>query len=84
MEKTKKPDIKAITQQLIRSNVPKFSFVVSGGSRQVGRLRKIEHVYSKNEIKELVREHLIAEYQQERIIEAVTDYLYGIHVSVGH
>jgi hypothetical protein len=43
--------------------------------------RRIERIYSKQEIKNIVIENLILEYQHEYIIEAVTEYLYSLHVS---
>jgi hypothetical protein len=43
--------------------------------------RKVERIYSRREIKELVKENLITEYQLDSIIDAVSDILYKWHVS---
>ncbi|MBU0506241.1 hypothetical protein KJ708_09630, partial [bacterium] len=43
--------------------------------------RTIERIYSRQEIKKIVIENLILEYQHDYIIEAVTEYLYSLHVS---
>lgn len=71
-------NFKKITQDLVESHFQEFSFVISGPN--FFHARKIERIYSKNEIRQMVCDHLIGEYQLQPIIDAVTDYLYGIHV----
>lgn len=72
-------NLKNLTRDLIEGNSGKFSFLIN--SRPHGSPRKIERVYSRDEIRKLVQGNLIATYQHENIIDAVTDYLYGIHVT---
>lgn len=71
-------NLKSITQNLVKDNLASFTFVIAGPSHL--NERKIERIYSKNEIKKLVCTHLISEYQNDTIINAVTEYLYGVHV----
>ena len=71
-------NLKRITRNLVQENPQTFSFVIAGPSRL--NERKVERIYSKGEIKRLVCEHLIHEYQNEPIINAVTEYLYGVHI----
>ena len=73
-------NLKALTKDLVESNLNKFSFIFSPRVYSLNQ-RKIERIYSKKEIRQLVCDHLIPEYQHEQIINAVTEYIYGVHVS---
>jgi len=71
--------VKTLTGHLVQDNYSLFTDVLP--PEITGKKSKaIERVYSKNEIRELVCQCLIPEFQNEDIINAVTDYLYGVHV----
>lgn len=74
-------NFKNLIQDLVESNSQQFSFMISSRSDSINQ-RKIERIYSKNEIRQMVSQNLIDEYQHQNIIDAVTEYLYGIHISV--
>lgn len=73
-------NLKNLTKDMVQSNINQFSFVLSSRASGIND-QKIERIYSKNEIREMVCANLIPEYQHEIIINAVTEYIYGIHVS---
>lgn len=76
----KKLDLKNLTRDLVQNNMNQFSFLLKRDESFAGQ-RKIERIYSKNEIRNLVCQNLIPLYQNDTIINAVTDYLYSIHVT---
>jgi len=75
------PNLKALTKNLVENNLSKFSFILSSHTTVMNQ-RNIERIYSKNEIRQMVCEYLIPEYQHDMIINAVTEYIYGIHVQI--
>ena len=70
-------DLKSLARNLVENNLSEFSFLFS--KRPETQKRKIERIYSRNEIRHLVCGHLISQYQHDQIIDAVTDFLYGMH-----
>lgn len=73
-------DLKKLTADLLKNNTRQFSFLIN--SEMSNATHRIERIYSRTEIRNLVCANLISLYQHDNIIDAVTDYLYGIHVSV--
>jgi|APSaa5957512576_1039674.scaffolds.fasta_scaffold51743_2 hypothetical protein len=73
-------DLKGITKDLLDNKRDFFTSVISHDAI-VQDGKKIGRVYSRQEIRNLVKHHLIPQYQHESIINAVTDYLYRIHAS---
>lgn len=71
---------KMLAKELVQQNTNKFSTLFSVYENGVTK-RRIERIYSRKEIRKLVEENLISEYQNDSIIDAVTEYLYGVHVS---
>ncbi|MBF0105112.1 MAG: hypothetical protein HQM16_07265 [Deltaproteobacteria bacterium] len=76
----KQKSLKTLAKNVVESDIKQFSFILNPAENHTEK-RKIERIYSKNEIRKMVCEHLIRDYQHEKIINAVTDYIYGIHVS---
>lgn len=69
-----------VARDLVKTNTQKFSTLFSVYEDGVSK-RKIERLYSRNEIRKMVWDNLITEYRKDPIIEAVTQYLYGVHVA---
>ena len=74
-------DLKGITQALVQNNFSQFGGMFTAMAHRAGLKRKVERIYSRREIRELVKENLIPEYQLDSIIDAVSDILYKWHVS---
>lgn len=74
-------DLKSITQALVQDNFNQFGGMFTAMAHRADQKRKVERIYSRREIKELVKENLIPEYQLDSIIDAVSDILYKWHVS---
>jgi Zn-dependent M32 family carboxypeptidase len=69
-----------LAKELVQQNTNKFSTLFSIYEDGVTK-RRVERIYSRQEIRKLVQDNLISEYQNDSIIDAVTEYLYGVHVS---
>ncbi|EKD50987.1 MAG: hypothetical protein ACD_62C00375G0002 [uncultured bacterium] len=72
-------ELRSLARQINNVEVKQMTGIMTSQTSQLPR--KIERIYSKGEIRELVCRHLIPAYQHEYIIQAVTNYLYTIHVS---
>lgn len=74
-------DLKSITRSLVKDNFNQFGGMFTAMAHRADQKRKVERIYSRREVKELVKENLIPEYQLDTIIDAVSDILYKWHVS---
>lgn len=81
LDSKKVPEVnfKNLARDLLDNNIKQFAFLFSSDKEDLNQ-RRVERVYSKNEIRDMVTKNLIAEYHHEQIIDAVTDYLYSMHM----
>ena len=75
----KNDQLKSIANNIQNGKLLKYPSLYKTSSNQPLN-RTVEHVYSKNEIRMLVEQNLIDEFQHPSIIEAVTDYFYKLHM----
>ncbi|MCP5464225.1 MAG: hypothetical protein H7A33_04280 [Deltaproteobacteria bacterium] len=81
--KAKAPDlpVRDLVATLVEDNPKRFQKIL-GPEELTEAPHHMEAVYSRKEIRQIVEENLISAYQNDEIIEAVTDYLYHKHVEV--
>lgn len=72
--------LRMLARDLIENNERQFAFLKPQHTERRND-RKIERVYSKNEIRHMVESNLIAAYQREDIISGVTEYFYKLHMT---
>lgn len=77
---SKNKSVQKLFQEMMDHHNNQLSFVVESSVQRTAT-HKIERVFSRKEIRTMVQENLIDLYQNDEIIEAVTDVFYSWHVS---
>ncbi len=72
-------ELRALADHINQIQVKELKGLMTANTKK-SKIRKIERIYSKQEIRNIVCTNLIKEYQNTQIIDAVTNYLYSLHV----